>query len=343
MANKNILVSLCGTSPAVITEAIWALAEEGVVLDEVAIITTIKGKEEISKQLFGEGNKLKALREHLQAEYSKFKFSNTGKYVNILSNTDDGESVDIQQTDDAIPTGNDILDILRKYTEKPQTKVFFSIAGGRKSMTAMGALCMSLVGRKQDELCHVLVNDKLVFADPSFYFPSNTMHTYKHKETKEEEEIEGSTAKITLSKIPYVRMRNLFKDKFDSVPTYYSELVDQANTIALGKPSKKKLVIDTKKAKVFINDKDQQLTEQPFAVLWCIASQKELLSGTNELKLACEDFANTLDDINLTIALKPEDKKRLTSVFSKLKKLDIFSDKRAHYGLDFDKVDVKFI
>lgn len=349
---KNILISICGTSPAVITEAIWALSEEQKVLDEVVVITTTEGKAAIEKQLFGEMANLKKLRDHLPEEYAGFNFTNTGKYIKILSNADDsGNSTDIQQTDDTLPMGNDILDVLRKYTEKLDTKIYFSIAGGRKSMTAMGALCMSLVGRQQDELCHVLVDDKLVFGKPSFYFPSEAMHTFTDRDTKQTEEINGSSAKITLSKIPYVRIRNLFQEKFDRIPAYYSELVDEANVIALGKPAKKKLVIDTKEGSATLNGQSFKITGRPLAYLYGLAKHGQVITKTKdsvaENTLEVIEYFSPDLGLNIQAIIQNSSIESVSGAISELKKVlekfDIMVIKRGHYGLDFDKVEVKVI
>ena len=49
--NRAILIAGMGTSPAVLTETVWALAhqEHSVVSDEVVVITTKSGKEALRK------------------------------------------------------------------------------------------------------------------------------------------------------------------------------------------------------------------------------------------------------------------------------------------------------
>ena len=50
-AKRTILVAGMGTSPAVLTETVWALAHQAqpVVPDEVVVITTKSGKEALRK------------------------------------------------------------------------------------------------------------------------------------------------------------------------------------------------------------------------------------------------------------------------------------------------------
>jgi len=210
MANKNILIALCGTSPAVISEAIWALATQKTPLNKVVIITTELGKEKIKEQLFGKENTIQKLKDELNnkfgQEYSNFKFSQANKFIHIIPNHNETQnSTDIINSDDTLTTSNFILEIVRQQTIRKDNKVIFSIAGGRKSMTAIGALCMTLLGRDQDQLCHILVNEPYenFQLTPKFYFPSKQKHTLNNKTYL------GTDAKITLAKIPYIRVRKI--------------------------------------------------------------------------------------------------------------------------------------
>jgi CRISPR-associated protein (TIGR02584 family) len=57
---RTILLATVGTSPAVLTETVWALAHprknaERVIPDEVVALTTLRGKQEIETLLLGAG------------------------------------------------------------------------------------------------------------------------------------------------------------------------------------------------------------------------------------------------------------------------------------------------
>src|SRR6516164_11043285 len=49
-----VLLAVTGMSPAILTETVWALAQENppVVPDRVVVLTTTAGKEQIERQLF---------------------------------------------------------------------------------------------------------------------------------------------------------------------------------------------------------------------------------------------------------------------------------------------------
>ena len=56
-AKRTILIAGMGTSPAVLTETVWALAHQKkpVVPDKVVVITTTSGKEGVVKALLSGG------------------------------------------------------------------------------------------------------------------------------------------------------------------------------------------------------------------------------------------------------------------------------------------------
>lgn len=225
---KEILLALCGTSPAVITETVWAMAHEEPprVPDRVVVLTTVKGRECVRKQLFQNGIWEK-LRHALGAKAGQLCFGDTGDSIRIFTERAGAKELnDIQSETDGVAVGDFILEKLRQYTEEPGTRITFSIAGGRKSMSALGALAMTLLGREQDRLCHVLVNPP--FEDPKltppFYFPQSQIHA-----TREGEKVPDSQADITLHDIPFVRCRSIFPREYGHLPGSFAETVHLAN------------------------------------------------------------------------------------------------------------------
>ena len=55
MAGKRILLAVCGLSPQVITEALYALITQGRGVDEVHVITTRQGRDAIHAQVLASG------------------------------------------------------------------------------------------------------------------------------------------------------------------------------------------------------------------------------------------------------------------------------------------------
>ena len=218
---KIILVAGVGLSPAVLTNTVWALAHEPtpVIPDEVVVVTTLTGRRCIEDQLLsskGWRTLIQFLESNGHDIQDKLIFGATDS-IRIL---DDGKN---DFDDIATPAQNDatadfILKVLRQYTEDPGTQVIASIAGGRKSMSALMISCMSLLGRAQDRVCHVLVNDAFSHKNKIFLFPSDS------QEVKE--------AAIQLSDIPFVRVRGWYQKEFSRVPLSYMQLVNQVQGIA---------------------------------------------------------------------------------------------------------------
>ena len=126
-------------------------------------------------------------------------------------------------------------------------------------------------------------------------------------------------------------------------------MVEQANTIALGKKSKKKLVIDTKECSVTIDGKNFKMTDRPFAYLYTLAKHGKVITkgkysiaeDTHELVVK---YSSNLG-INIQTLIEKSSFENVPGAISELKKIlkeyDVMINKREHYGLDYDKVDVK--
>lgn len=76
---KTVLFTVSGTSPAIITETLWALACEtpSTVPDEVIVVTTIRGRADIERFLLASENgwKGKSVWETMRADvFRKAKF-----------------------------------------------------------------------------------------------------------------------------------------------------------------------------------------------------------------------------------------------------------------------------
>lgn len=227
---RRILFAVSGMSPAVITETIWSLVHQSSVVlpDEIVVLTTSRGREKIVSQLFEDS--LPCGWERLCIALEKEGISTKGRLVFGLSqayirlfpdSSGKRDLTDIATTEDNAVAADFILRVLRAYTEDPLTQVYASIAGGRKTMGALLLSCMSLLGREQDHVLHVLVNEPFDHADnPPFLFP----------ERDKEYLINGrrcssANAKIELIDLPFVKMRGWYQDKFKTIPPSYSQLV----------------------------------------------------------------------------------------------------------------------
>ena len=213
LKKRNVLVAVVGMSPAVLTETVWALATEtpSWIPEDVIVITTLEGRAKLQESLFVSNQWM-----HLKRALKKRGLSVEGKLQFGAKDTirviGDGvhDFNDIATLDQNKATADFILRVLREYTENPNTKLAASIAGGRKTMSALMLSCMNLLGREQDRVCHVLANDSYILKNKKFLFP---------RSNQEEKE-----AAIQLSNIPFVRVRGLYEKELGEAPASYSEM-----------------------------------------------------------------------------------------------------------------------
>lgn len=146
-------------------------------------------------------------------------------------------------------TTKDLMDLRYGEDDSEYYPIVASIAGGRKTMSYLMGSTMSILGRSDDELTHVLVDPKFERLDrnsPKFYYPT--------KETKilvnaDNEKIDAKDAKIELSFIPFIKLGHILKESKknpfrDGMQTAYSDAVDAINSELTIRPEDLQLWID---------------------------------------------------------------------------------------------------
>jgi len=250
---ENILIAAIGMSPAVLTETIWALAQENPpwIPDQVIAITTLAGRTKIKEMLLSSKG-WKALHDALKKQGCpvddalRFGADDTIRVIG-----DGGQDFkDIATLEQNREAADFILRVIREHTENPKTEIVASIAGGRKTMSALMLSCMSLLGREQDRVCHILANDDFIFANQGFLFPKN-----KTEEKK---------AKIVLSDIPFIRVRGLYEQKSGEVPSSYSDMVHIFHKAAPPAINYPKIKVQKIEGKIFADGEDLELSPKEF-------------------------------------------------------------------------------
>ena len=232
MKKKNILLAITGLSPQVVTETLYALyASKKTLPAEIIIITTQIGANEVKKQLIDEG-KLQQFCD----DYQLPKIVLKEKDICIIPD-EEGEILnDINAQKQMNLLADFICLKVQKLTANENHSIHASLAGGRKTMTFFLGMAMSLYGRAHDTLSHVLVTEGYESSD--FYYP--TPHSF-NIQNRSGTILDAKYAKVVLTEIPFVRLREHSPDKLLNGTASYSETVDWLNTDG----SKKKLVLDT--------------------------------------------------------------------------------------------------
>lgn len=204
---KNILLAVVGLSPQVITETLFAIHQQRRRIDAVHVITTRQGKEKINADLLSpkDGRYYQYLNEYDIIPISiDFGFKN----VHTITNSNGMEIDDITDEEENEWLLKKCLELTFRFTNDPNTSVFFSIAGGRKTMSACLMLAAQLYGRHQDRVYHVLVSPEFE-SNRDFYYPPKKSVPVELRDKDGQPYIkETRYARIILVPIPFVSIRD---------------------------------------------------------------------------------------------------------------------------------------
>lgn len=200
---RRILLAVTGLTPQIVTETLYALAvarNEPWVPTEVRLLTTAEGAERARHALLDpQAGQFHALCRDYRLEGISFLPEN------ILSIRDAAGNVlaDIRTPEDNTLAADALLAEVRRLCADEDCALHVSIAGGRKTMGFFIGYALSLFGRPQDRLSHVLVNEPFE-ALKDFYFPPATPRLLY---TRDERPVHTSDARVMLAEIPFVRLR----------------------------------------------------------------------------------------------------------------------------------------
>lgn len=221
---KHTLLATTGASPQVVTETLYAIHRENHQWpDDIYLITTSFGKEKAVKGLLQEGH-LQRLCQELNRPIPAFDAS----HVLVTPGADGSEVEDARSLQDHEALANFIMTEVRNRTSSPDTSLHASLAGGRKTMTFYIGYAMSLFGRMQDTLSHVLVSEGYENI-PAFWFPTTT-ESYRYVDNRGQT-LDASAAQVTLAPIPFIRHRRNLPEVLlqNHITVQFAELVQLIN------------------------------------------------------------------------------------------------------------------
>jgi CRISPR-associated protein (TIGR02584 family) len=220
---KQILLCVAGMTPQIVTETLWALVERGERVDEIRVITTLAGKRKLVDALFGENGKFVEFCREFEIEPGAIKFDETT--ITQIQRPDGEILEDIRTKEDNEIAGNEICRIVRELCRRENTRIHASVAGGRKTMSVYLAAAMSLFGRADDCLSHVLVNEDFEIGNaPDFFYKPKTTRFIKLRDGRE---VSTGEAEIHLAEIPFVRLRGAQIDLFERGAENYQTAVSK--------------------------------------------------------------------------------------------------------------------
>jgi len=271
-----ILLAVSGMSPQIITETLFGLMHRkaGAWLpDEIHLITTNSGREQARLQLLGEqGHFQQLLLDYAFVTPIKFDFST----IHVITGSDGTELEDLRTPQDNEAAADFITEQIRTFTSQDNTELHVSLAGGRKTMGFYIGYALSLFGRPQDRLSHVLV-DAGYETLSNFFYPTPETRSIATRDGKGV--LDASKAKVWLAEIPFVRLRGFLPDHALVNKARFSALVKVVSTLT-GDP---KLVVDIANLKILIGDIAIYMPPRELALY--ILFLKAVLSGDSPINI----------------------------------------------------------
>jgi CRISPR-associated protein (TIGR02584 family) len=313
---KNILLAITGASPQVVTETLYALHIEGKTFpDEVIVITTNGSKAMLMEGFFTNGH-LTAMQQEYDMAHFIFDESNI-----LLIEDEQGNPIeDAKSIEDQTYMANFITRKVFELTKDENIAIHASIAGGRKTMAFYLGYAMSLLGRPQDSLSHVFVNDEFEFVK-DFYYPTKATNWITGKQGNGL--LDTSQAQVTLAEIPFVRMRQAVDPQLINSmgKMSFSQTVATLNSI-----HNQRVVVDVylKNKTLSVSGVDIKLTAKELAFyIWLITLTQGIDHGllvSSDERVFKQNFDNAIGFLtqyleigsdsrvfNKTFGIEPED------------------------------------
>ncbi|MCW7552291.1 CRISPR-associated ring nuclease Csm6 [Endozoicomonas gorgoniicola] len=219
-AFNNILFVASGMSPQILTETLYALIHQPdpFIPGEIHMVTTVEGAKRASEGLL---NRDSGHFYQFCQDYGLNPAIFNQDRIHIIQDQDGKPLNDIKTLTDNEATADTITTLIQEFTAEPETRLHVSLAGGRKTMSYYTGYALSLYGRRQDQLSHVLVSEGYESC-PDFYYPTPVSRMVINRNG---ERCDASEAEVTLANIPFVRMREDLPDRFLEGKTCFSETV----------------------------------------------------------------------------------------------------------------------
>ena len=200
---RRILLAVTGLSPQIVTETLYALAlarRPAWIPTEIQVVTTVRGAENARLNLLSEDP---GWFRRLCRDYDLPPIAFGASDIHVMRRPGGEVLEDIRDDADNMAAADFITEHVRALTADEKASLHVSIAGGRKTMGFFLGYALSLFGRAQDRLSHVLVSSPFE-SHKDFYYPSpatRVLHTKQHT-------LDAKDARVWLGDIPFVRLRD---------------------------------------------------------------------------------------------------------------------------------------
>ncbi|MBI4468129.1 MAG: TIGR02584 family CRISPR-associated protein [Acidobacteria bacterium] len=229
--SRRVLLAVTGLSPQVVTETLYALTQKlkpAFVPTEVHLLTTAEGAERARLTLLSDDP---GWFHRLRRDYDLPEIDFTEHNIHVIKTPDGIPIDDIRTREENERVADLLIEKIHELTTDPNCALHVSIAGGRKTMGFYAGYAISLLGRPQDRLSHVLVGIPFE-SKHEFFYPTPYPRVIHAQDNRP---LDTSKAEVGLADIPFVRLRPGMDDRLLSGNATFSEVVAAAQR-ALGPP-----------------------------------------------------------------------------------------------------------
>ena len=222
---RRILLLVTGRTPQVVTETLYALCvsrEPAFMPTEVHLITTSEGAQDARLALLSQPD---GWFHRLCRDYRLTGIDFGPDRVHIIHGPDGEPLRDIRSEQEHQACADQITEMVRGFTADDAGALHVSLAGGRKTMTYYLGNALTLFGRPQDRLSHVLVETPFE-SNREFFYP--TPDSQPLFVDPLQRWFDAKEARVTLADIPFVRLRDSLPGRFKTLESggaSFSEVV----------------------------------------------------------------------------------------------------------------------
>lgn len=266
---RRILLAVTGLTPQVVTETLYVLATHAAapwIPDEIHLITTATGAESARLNLLLPGGWFHRLCADYKLPAIAFPVSN----IHVVCDAEGNALDDIRTPLHNTLAADFITETVRSLTRQADTTLHVSIAGGRKTMGYYLGYALSLYGRPQDRLSHVLVSEPYE-TNREFYYPTPYDHPIHHRRGDKEITVDARSARVDLADIPFVRLRGGLPVELLEGEARFSQVVAAAQHSSRDI----ELLIDLAARRITAGGEVVRLSAQNFALLVWLARRRQ--------------------------------------------------------------------
>lgn len=221
---SRVLLCVCGLTPQIITETLYWLAcvrKPAFVPTRVVVMTTTTGAERVRLQLRSDNPGWLA---RLSGDYGLAPIPLAAGDVHVIEDAAGRPLDDLRTADDNTAAADRIVAAVAELTRDPDCALHVSMAGGRKTLGFFAGYALSLYGRDQDRLSHVLVSSQFE-THPDFFYPTPYSRVIM---TRDNTPLDCREAEVSVADLPFVRMRDGLSDALRTGRTSYALAVAAA-------------------------------------------------------------------------------------------------------------------